>query len=517
MAVMIAFAYVRAMRLLRPRPSDSRQCGNGRLRGVLSCPSGCGVPGGVCDGPCDPCSRPRCVPGTAYVDRDAGAASAGGQPPRLPVYKIGYSVVSIVGIVLIRLWPSRNTARTGWIDVWYPPSWTRHVTVALMWPACICVVAAYIPGDIKRHAQASDAGWHQALAFAHLISNGDLGSIVLFGGILAWAVFDRISLKRRRDGRRAPIPIGGRRNDVIAIVVGTVLYLVLGLWFHPLAIGVYAFRHAGNGKLICPAQEPIRRLTALTFAPARMASRSSVSHPITPTPRGWWTVLRRHPGRRLARHGDARPGDHRAGDARDDGPARPRSDAGIEQGAGGGRYAVRLLRSLEGAAFMNAARVMKETGCGAIKVEGGRRLAETIAFLAERGVPVMGHVGLTRRRSTPSVRSALRAGRRRLGPIEDDAKAVADAGAFALVIEAVAEPLGRRITEQVSIPTIGIGASAACDGQILVLEDMLGCLRACLASSSATVTSGLGSRLPLRATPRTCGRAPSRGLSTSTA
>ena len=126
-------------------------------------------------------------------------------------------------------------------------------------------------------------------------------------------------------------------------------------------------------------------------------------------------------------------------------------------------------------AFMNAARVMKETGCGAIKVEGGRRLAETIAFLAERGVPVMGHVGLTPQ-AINTIGSFRAQGREEKdwGPIEDDAKAVADAGAFSLVIEAVAEPLARRITGQVAIPTIGIGASPACDGQILVLEDMLG-------------------------------------------
>src|SRR5438270_9757033 len=126
-------------------------------------------------------------------------------------------------------------------------------------------------------------------------------------------------------------------------------------------------------------------------------------------------------------------------------------------------------------AFMNAARVMKETGCGAIKVEGGRRLAETVAFLAERGVPVMGHVGLTPQ-AINTIGSFRAQGRDEAdwGPIEADARAVADAGAFALVIEAVAEPLGRRITAQVAIPTIGIGASPACDGQILVLEDMLG-------------------------------------------
>jgi 3-methyl-2-oxobutanoate hydroxymethyltransferase len=126
-------------------------------------------------------------------------------------------------------------------------------------------------------------------------------------------------------------------------------------------------------------------------------------------------------------------------------------------------------------AFMNAARVMKETGCGAIKVDGGRRLAETVAFLAERGVPVMGHVGLTPQ-AINTIGSFRAQGREEKdwGPIEDDARSVADAGAFSIVIEAVAEPLARRITGQIAVPTIGIGASPACDGQILVLEDMLG-------------------------------------------
>ena len=126
-------------------------------------------------------------------------------------------------------------------------------------------------------------------------------------------------------------------------------------------------------------------------------------------------------------------------------------------------------------AFMSAARVLKETGCGAIKVEGGRRMAETIAFLVERGVPVMAHVGLT-----PQAINSLGGFRAQgrdpadWGPFEEDARAVAAAGAFSVVLEAMAEPLAARITRSVAIPTIGIGASAACDGQILVLEDMLG-------------------------------------------
>jgi 3-methyl-2-oxobutanoate hydroxymethyltransferase len=126
-------------------------------------------------------------------------------------------------------------------------------------------------------------------------------------------------------------------------------------------------------------------------------------------------------------------------------------------------------------AFASAARVLKETGCGAIKLEGGRRMAETIRFLAERGVPVMAHVGLTPQ-SINTIGSFRAQGRDEAdwGPIEDDAKAVSDAGAFSVVIEAVAEPLARRISAAIPIPTIGIGASPACDGQVLVLEDMLG-------------------------------------------
>jgi len=126
-------------------------------------------------------------------------------------------------------------------------------------------------------------------------------------------------------------------------------------------------------------------------------------------------------------------------------------------------------------AFVSAARVMKETGCGAIKLEGGRRMADTIAFLVERGVPVMGHIGLTPQ-SINTIGSFRAQGRDEAhwGPIEDDARAVNEAGAFSVVIEAVAEPLARHITADSAIPTIGIGGSVACDGQILVLEDMLG-------------------------------------------
>jgi 3-methyl-2-oxobutanoate hydroxymethyltransferase len=126
-------------------------------------------------------------------------------------------------------------------------------------------------------------------------------------------------------------------------------------------------------------------------------------------------------------------------------------------------------------AFRNAARVIKETECGAIKIEGGKRMADTIHFLTERGIPVMAHIGLTPQ--FINVFGGFKTqGRTRdkWVAIEEDAKAVADAGAFAVVLEAIVEPLAKKITKSLAIPTIGIGASAACDGQILVMEDMLG-------------------------------------------
>jgi len=126
-------------------------------------------------------------------------------------------------------------------------------------------------------------------------------------------------------------------------------------------------------------------------------------------------------------------------------------------------------------AFRNAARVLKETGCGAVKLEGGVHMAETIRYLSERGIPVMSHIGMTPQ-SINTIGSFSPRGRYRSewAAFEEDARAVAEAGAFAVVLEALAELLAARITKQIDIPTIGIGASAECDGQILVLEDMLG-------------------------------------------
>ncbi len=151
-----------------------------------------------------------------------------------------FSLVSIVGIVLIGYGFARYRAE-GVIPLWYPPAWTRQIVVALMWPASIAVVAAYIPCDIKRVLKHPMLVGVKLWAFAHLCANGDVGGILLFGSVLAWAVYDRITLKRRTDPGAPPIPTGGRRNDIIAIVVGTILYLALGFVFHPIVIGLPAF------------------------------------------------------------------------------------------------------------------------------------------------------------------------------------------------------------------------------------------------------------------------------------
>jgi 3-methyl-2-oxobutanoate hydroxymethyltransferase len=126
-------------------------------------------------------------------------------------------------------------------------------------------------------------------------------------------------------------------------------------------------------------------------------------------------------------------------------------------------------------AFASASRIMKETGCAAVKLEGGEAMAPTIEFLNSRGIPVIGHVGLT-----PQAVNVLGGyGARGKSDAEADkivrdAKAVAEAGAFCVVIEGVMEAIADKVTEAVAIPTIGIGASANCDGQVLVTEDMLG-------------------------------------------
>lgn len=155
-------------------------------------------------------------------------------------YKFVFSVVAALGIVLI-VWGFAAYRASGSIEIWSAPIWTRDLALLLMWPATVLIVAAYIPGEIKRRLKHPMLAGVKLWAVAHLIANGDLGSIVLFGGILAWAVYDRISLNRRTDAGGPPIPIGGWRNDVMAVLVGTLVYLALTFVFHPLVIGVPAF------------------------------------------------------------------------------------------------------------------------------------------------------------------------------------------------------------------------------------------------------------------------------------
>ena len=126
-------------------------------------------------------------------------------------------------------------------------------------------------------------------------------------------------------------------------------------------------------------------------------------------------------------------------------------------------------------AFASCSRVMKETGCAAVKLEGGEAMAPTICFLSERGIPVVGHVGLTPQAvNTLGGYGARGRGDAEAKKILGDARAVAEAGAFCIVVEGVMEELATKIAREIPVPVIGIGASADCDGQILVTDDMLG-------------------------------------------
>jgi uncharacterized membrane protein len=155
-------------------------------------------------------------------------------------YKGLIAIASLLGLILIGFGFGEYRA-SGWIEVWHAPRWTYYVTQILMWPASIFVAAAYIRGNIWRRLKHPMLIGVKTWAVAHLIANGDLGSILLFGSFLVWAGYDRATLKHRTDSGAPPIPARGHRNDVIAIVVGTVLYLALGLIFHPLVVGVPVF------------------------------------------------------------------------------------------------------------------------------------------------------------------------------------------------------------------------------------------------------------------------------------
>jgi uncharacterized membrane protein len=174
-----------------------------------------------------------------FVTRRAERAAVIGRIGEGP-YKGLMALVSLIGIIAIAYGFAAYRA-SGPIPIWSPPTWIRHLTALLVWPAVVFVVAAYIRGDIARVLKHPMLVGVKLWAVAHLLANGDLGGIVLFGSILAWAVFDRITLKRRSDPGAPPIPTGGRTNDLIAVAVGTLVYLALGFWFHPNVIGLPVF------------------------------------------------------------------------------------------------------------------------------------------------------------------------------------------------------------------------------------------------------------------------------------
>jgi uncharacterized membrane protein len=154
-----------------------------------------------------------------------------------------FALSSLIGLALI-IYGFALYRRTGWIDVWHPPAFMRHVTIGLMWFSVILVLAAYLPGHVKLWTKHPMLAGVKIWAFAHLLSNGDLGSIILFGAFLAWGVYARIAVKRREAAgdiaKTAPIDLTWK-NDAVTVVLGTALYLALGYVFHPVIIGVPVF------------------------------------------------------------------------------------------------------------------------------------------------------------------------------------------------------------------------------------------------------------------------------------
>jgi uncharacterized membrane protein len=154
-------------------------------------------------------------------------------------YRALFSIVAIVGLALI-IWGYGEYRAHEWIQVWSPPAFLRHITVGLMPFAVIFITAAFIPSHIKMALKHPMLASIKTWALAHLLSNGDLGSIILFGSFLVWGVYARIAAKRRGDLGATAAPAGWT-NDVIVVVVGIVIYLLLGFYFHPYVIGMPVF------------------------------------------------------------------------------------------------------------------------------------------------------------------------------------------------------------------------------------------------------------------------------------
>jgi uncharacterized membrane protein len=157
----------------------------------------------------------------------------------IQAYRGLFALVAIVGLALI-VWGYGQYRAHELIQIWSPPAFMRHITVGLMLIAVMLFTAAFIPSHIKARAKHPMLAGVKTWALAHLLSNGDLGSILLFGSFLAWGVYARIAAKRRGDVGTTVAPAGWT-NDIIVLLVGIVIYLALGFAFHPIVIGVPVF------------------------------------------------------------------------------------------------------------------------------------------------------------------------------------------------------------------------------------------------------------------------------------
>ena len=159
----------------------------------------------------------------------------------LSLYRTLFAIVSLVGLALI-IWGYGQYRAHDLIQLWSPPAFMRHITIGLVFFAAIFIVAAFFPSHIKTRLKHPMLAGVKTWALAHLLSNGDLGSVLLFGTFLAWGVYARIAAKRRGDIGAAATPApDGWTSDVIVVALGTAIFLALGFWFHPYVIGVPVF------------------------------------------------------------------------------------------------------------------------------------------------------------------------------------------------------------------------------------------------------------------------------------
>ena len=159
----------------------------------------------------------------------------------MPVYRGLFAIVSLAGLALI-IWGYAQYRAHGLVQLWTPPAFMRHITIGLVLFAMIFVVAAFFPSHIKTRLKHPMLAGVKTWALAHLLSNGDLGSVLLFGTFLAWGVYARVAAKRRGDiGAAAKPAPDGWTNDIIVVVLGAAVFLALGFWFHPYVIGVPVF------------------------------------------------------------------------------------------------------------------------------------------------------------------------------------------------------------------------------------------------------------------------------------